>query len=123
MAVTREEVIEFLSNLTILEMADLVSELEEKWGVSAAAAVVAGPAAAGGEAAEEKTEFDVVLTEVGNQKIKVIKVVKEITGLGLKDAKDFVENLPKTVKEGLPKDQAEELVSKLTSAGAAAELK
>ena len=123
MAVTREEVIEFLSNLTILEMADLVSELEEKWGVSAAAAVVAGPAAGAGEAAEEKTEFDVVLTEVGNQKIKVIKAVKEITGLGLKDAKDFVENLPKTVKEGLPKDQAEELVSKLTSAGAAAELK
>ncbi len=122
MAVTREEVVGFLSGLTILEMADLVAELEEKWGVSAAAAVVAGPAA-GGESSEEKTEFDVILTEVGGQKIKVIKVIKEITGLGLKDAKDFVENLPKTVKEGLPKEQAEELVTKLSTAGAGAELK
>jgi len=122
MAVTREEVVEFLGGLTILEMAELVGELEEKWGVSAAAAVVAGPAGAG-DSAEEKTEFDVILTEVGGQKIKVIKVIKEITGLGLKDAKDFVENLPKTVKEGLPKDQAEELVTKLSTAGAGAELK
>ena len=123
MAVTREEVIDFLSGLTILEMADLVTELEEKWGVSAAAAVVAGPAAGAGEAAEEKTEFDVILTEAGSQKIKVIKLVKEITGLGLKDAKAFVESLPKHLKEGLPKDQAEELVSKLSAVGAGAELK
>ncbi len=123
MAVTREEVVEFLSGLTSLDMAELVKELEEKWGVSAAAAVVAGPAADGAAAAEEKTEFDVVLTDAGGQKIKVIKVVKEVTGLGLKDAKEFVENLPKAVKEGLPKDQAEELVAKLSSAGAVAELK
>ncbi len=124
MAVTREEVVEFLSQLTILDMAELVKELEEKWGVSAAAAVVSGPAADGAaSSAEEKTEFDVVLTDAGGQKIKVIKVVKEVTGLGLKDAKEFVENLPKAVKEGLPKDQAEELVAKLSSAGAVAELK
>jgi large subunit ribosomal protein L7/L12 len=102
-------------------MADLVKELEGAWGVSAAAAVAAGPAVAAQE--EEKTEFNVVLTEAGSQKIKVIKVVKEITGLGLKEAKDFVENLPKAVKEGLPKDQADELVAKLSEAGAIAELK
>lgn len=100
MAVNREEVVEFLSGLSILEMADLVKELEEKWGVSAAAAVAAGPAA-GGEEAAEKTEFDVILTELGGQKIKVIKAIKEITGLGLKEAKAFVEEIPKTVKEGL----------------------
>jgi len=122
MAVNREEVVEFLGGLTILEMADLVKELEEKWGVSAAAAVAAGPAAAGA-AAEEKTEFDVILTDVGAQKIKVIKAIKEITGLGLKDAKAFVESVPKTVKEGLSKEQAEELVEKLSTAGAGAELK
>ena len=122
MAVNREEVVEFLSGLTILEMAELVKELEEKWGVSAAAAVVAGPAA-GGEAAAEKTEFDVVLTDVGGQKIKVIKAIKEITGLGLKEAKAFVEEVPKTVKEGLSKEQAEELINKLAEAGAGAELK
>jgi len=122
MAVNREEVVEFLSGLTILEMADLVKELEEKWGVSAAAAVVAGPAG-GGEDAAEKTEFDVVLTDVGGQKIKVIKAIKEITGLGLKEAKAFVEEVPKTVKEGLSKEQAEELINKLAEAGAGAELK
>lgn len=122
MAVTRDEVIEFLSGMTILEMAELVSNLEEKWGVSAAAAVAAaGP----GEAVEaaEKTEFDVVLTDIGSQKIKVIKVVKEITGAGLKEAKAMVESAPKTLKEALPKDQAEELVAKLTAVGAVAELK
>ncbi len=123
MAVTREEVIEFLSGMTILEMADLVKELEEKWGVSAAAAVVAAGPADGGAAAEEKTEFDVVLTDVGGQKIKVIKAVKEITGLGLKEAKAMVEDTPKVLKEALPKDQAEELVAKLTAVGAVAELK
>ena len=122
MAINREEVVEFLCWLTILEMADLVKELEEKWGVSAAAAVAAGPAAAGG-AAEEKTEFDVILTDAGAQKIKVIKAIKEITGLGLKEAKAFVESTPKTVKEGLSKEQAEELVTKLSAAGAGAELK
>lgn len=123
MAINREEVIEYLSGLTILEMSDLVKELEEKWGVSAAAAVVAaGPAAGGGEAAE-KTEFDVVLSEAGGSKIKVIKVVKEITGLGLKEAKAFVDSLPKTVKEKLPKDQAQEIADKLIAAGATAEVK
>lgn len=125
MAVTRAEVIDFLSNLTILEMSDLVKELEAQWGVSAAAAVAvaAGSGDSSSAASEEKTEFDVVLTDGGQEKIKVIKVVKDVTGLGLKEAKALVDGAPQVVKQALPKDQAEDLVQKLIAAGAVAEMK
>ncbi|MBP1551413.1 MAG: 50S ribosomal protein L7/L12 [Oscillospiraceae bacterium] len=114
--------VEEIKTLTVLELAELVSAIEEEFGVTAAApvAVVAGPAAA---AAEEKTEFDVVLVEAGASKMGVIKAVKELTGLGLKEAKDLVDNCPKTVKEQAPKAEAEELKSKLEAAGAKVELK
>ena len=115
-----------LSALTVLEAAELSKMLEEKWGVSAAAPVAvaaAGGAAAGGEAAEEKDEFDVVLAEAGAQKINVIKEVRAITGLGLKEAKDLVEGAPKAVKEGVAKAEAEEIKKKLEEAGAKVELK
>ncbi|UTW54334.1 50S ribosomal protein L7/L12 [Kordiimonas sp. SCSIO 12610] len=120
-----EKIVEELSALTVLEAAELSKMLEEKWGVSAAAAVaVAGPAAAGGEAAaEEKDEFDVILADAGAKKINVIKEVRGITGLGLKEAKDLVEGAPKPVKEGVSKDEAEELKGKLEAAGAKVELK
>ncbi len=126
--ITKEEVIEWLSSQSVLEVAGLVKELEEKWGVSAAApvAVAAAPAAAGGAAApaqEEQTEFTVVLKSAGDKKIEVIKVVREITGLGLKDAKDLVEGAPKPIKEGTSKADANEIKSKLEAAGAAVELK
>lgn len=126
--ITKDEVIEWLSGQTVLEIAELVSALEEKWGVSAAApvaAVAAAPAggAAGGAPAEEKTEFDVVLTEAGGNKIAVIKEVRAITGLGLKEAKDLVEGAPKAVKEAAAKDDAEEIKKKLEAAGAKVELK
>lgn len=121
------KIVEDLSSLTVLEAAELSKMLEEKWGVSAAApvavAAAAGGAAAGGEAAEEKTEFDVVLAEAGAQKINVIKEVRGITGLGLKEAKDLVEAAPKAVKEGVSKDEAEEIKKKLEEAGAKVELK
>jgi large subunit ribosomal protein L7/L12 len=126
MAATREDVIEFLKNMTLLEASQLVKELEETFGVSAAAAAVAAPAAAGGEAAvavEEKTEFDVVLQAIGANKINVIKVVREVTALGLKEAKDLVEAAPKAVKEGVSKDEAETIKTKLTEAGATVEVK
>ncbi len=124
----KEDVIEWLSNQSVLDIAGLVKDLEEKWGVSAAApvAVAAAPGAGGGEAAEaaeEKTEFDVILAEAGGKKINVIKEVRAITGLGLKDAKDLVEGAPKTVKEAASKDEAEEIKSKLEAAGAKVELK
>lgn len=121
-----EKLVDDLSNLTVLEAAELSKMLEEKWGVSAAAPVAvaaAGGAAAGGEAAEEKTDFDVILAEVGDKKINVIKEVRAITGLGLKEAKDLVEGAPKPVKEGVPKDEAEEIKKKLEDAGAKVELK
>jgi large subunit ribosomal protein L7/L12 len=120
-----EKIVEELSALTVLEAAELSKMLEEKWGVSAAAAVaVAGPAAAGGEAAaEEKDEFDVILADAGAKKINVIKEVRGITGLGLKEAKELVEGAPKPVKEGVSKDEAEELKGKLEAAGAKVELK
>ena len=120
-----EKLVDELSNLTVLEAAELSKLLEEKWGVSAAAPVAAAAAgaAAGGEAEEVKTDFDVVLAEVGEKKINVIKEVRSITGLGLKEAKDLVEGAPKTVKEGVPKDEAEEIKKKLEAAGAKAELK
>ena len=126
--INKEQVIDWLSGQSVIEIAELVKELEEKWGVSAAApaaVAVAAPAGGGdaGEAAEEKTEFDVVLTEFGGNKIAVIKEVRGITGLGLKEAKDLVESLPKPVKEGASKSDAEEVVKKLETAGAKAELK
>jgi large subunit ribosomal protein L7/L12 len=122
--ITKEQLIEHIANMTVLELSELVKELEEKFGVSAAAAAVAVAPAAGGEAAaEEKTEFDVVLDAVGEKKINVIKEIRAITGLGLKEAKEFVESAPKTVKEGCPKEEAEELVKKLQEVGASASIK
>jgi len=122
-----EKIAEDLSSLTVMEAAELSKLLEEKWGVSAAApvAVAAAPGAAGGDAgaAEEKTEFDVILTAAGDKKINVIKEVRAITGLGLKEAKDLVEGAPKPVKEGASKDEAEEIKKKLEEAGASVELK
>jgi large subunit ribosomal protein L7/L12 len=129
MAATREDVIEYLKGMTLLEASQLVKELEETFGVSAAAAAVAAPAAgaaAGGEAAapaEEKTEFDVILQAAGGNKINVIKVVREVTALGLKEAKDLVEAAPKPVKEGVSKDEAETIRQKLADAGATVEVK
>jgi large subunit ribosomal protein L7/L12 len=123
--ITKEQVVEWLSAQTVLEVADLVKELEEKWGVSAAAPVAvaaAGPAAAA-EAAEEKDEFDVIFKAAGANKIASIKEVRAITGLGLKEAKDLVEGAPKPVKEGCSKDEAEEIKKKLEAAGAEVELK
>jgi len=122
-----EKIAEELSSLTVMEAAELATLLEEKWGVSAAAAPVAVAAAAGGDAggaaAEEKSEFDVVLTAAGASKINVIKEVRAITGLGLKEAKDMVEGAPKAIKEGVAKDEAESIKAKLEEAGASVELK
>ena len=124
--ITKDQVIEFISNMSVLEMSDLVKEMEEKFGVSAAAAAVAAPAAASGDAAapvEEKTEFDVILTSIGEKKINVIKEVRGITGLGLKEAKEAVESAPKSIKEGVTSEEAEEIKKKLEEAGASVELK
>ena len=121
-----QKIVDELSGLTVLEAADLAKMLEEKWGVSAAAAVAvaAGPAAGGGAAAaEEKTEFTVVLASAGDKKIEVIKEVRALTGLGLKEAKDLVEGAPKPVKEGIPKDEADKIKAQLEKAGAKVELK
>ena len=124
MAVTREEIIEALKEMSLLEASELVKDIEESFGVSAAAPVaVAAAPAAGAAAAEEKTEFDVVLEGFGDNKIAVIKVVREITGLGLKEAKEVVENAPKAIQEGVAKDKAEEIKAKLEEAGAAVTLK
>jgi large subunit ribosomal protein L7/L12 len=127
MAATKEELIDALSNLKVLEVVDLIKALEEKWGVSAAApvavaAVAAAPGAAA-PAAEEKTEFNVTMTSFGANKVGVIKVIREITGLGLKEAKDLVEGVPSTVKEAVSKADAEAIKKKLEEAGAAAEIK
>jgi len=123
--ITKDQVIEWLSSQTVLDIAGIVKDLEEKWGVSAAApvAVAAAPAAAAAAPAEEKTEFDVILTQIGQTKIAVIKEVRSLTGLGLKEAKDLVEGAPKAVKEGVSKDEAEEIKKKLEAAGATVELK
>jgi large subunit ribosomal protein L7/L12 len=125
--ITREQVIEYLSGLSVMDVAALTKELEDKWCVSAAPVAVAGAAVAAGDggaaAAEEKTEFDVVLKEAGAKKINVIKVIRELTSLGLKDAKELVDGAPKTVKEGVSKEEAEEAKKKLEEAGAAVELK
>jgi large subunit ribosomal protein L7/L12 len=119
-----QKIVDDLSSLTVLEAADLAKMLEEKWGVSAAAAVaVAGPAAAAAAPAEEKTEFTVVLTSAGDKKIEVIKEVRALTGLGLKEAKDLVEGAPKTVKDGATKDEAEKIKATLEKVGAKVELK
>ena len=116
--------VEEVKGLTVLELSELVHTLEEVFGVSAAAAAVAAPAAGGAaEAAEEKTEFDVILKSAGASKLNVIKIVREVTGLGLKDAKDLVDNCPKTLKEAVSKDDAEKIVAQLKEAGAEAELK
>ena len=130
MPVTKEEVIEFIANMSVLELSEFIKELEEKFGVTAAApvAAVAAVGAAPGapeaaQAAEEKTEFDVILKSAGAKKIQVIKVVREITGLGLKEAKALVDGAPKPVKEGVSKEEAEEVKKKLEEAGASAEIK
>jgi large subunit ribosomal protein L7/L12 len=122
---SREQVVDYLSNLPVIQITELVKTLEEKWGVSAAPVAVAGVAAAAApaEAVEEKTEFDVVLADGGANKINVIKAVREITNLGLKEAKDLVEGAPKTVKEGVSKDEAAEIKKKLEAAGAKVDVK
>jgi large subunit ribosomal protein L7/L12 len=124
MAVSKEEILETIGNMTVLEIVDLISAMEEKFGVSAAAAVAAAPAAAPVAAAEEvKDEFNVVMTSFGANKVGVIKVVRALTGLGLKEAKDLVEGVPATVKEGANKDEAEKMKKELEEAGASVELK
>lgn len=126
MAVSKDDILEAIANMSVMEVVDLVEAMEEKFGVSAAAAVAAAPAAAGGgeaAAAEEKTEFDVVLASFGDNKVGVIKAVRGITGLGLKEAKEMVEGAPAAVKEGVGKDDAEEMKKQLEEAGATVELK
>ena len=128
MAVTKEDVIEFISNMTVLELSEFIKELEDKFGVSAAAPVAvaaagAAPGAEAGGAEEEKTEFDVVLAEVGSQKIKVIKEVRAVTGLGLKEAKELVESAPKPIKEGISKEEAEKIKEQVEAVGAKVEIK
>ena len=123
MAITKEDILEAVGSLTVMELNDLVKAFEEKFGVSAAAVAVAGPAGAGAAAAEEKTELDVVLASAGDQKVGVIKVVRAITGLGLKEAKEAVDGAPSTLKEGVAKEEAEKIKAELEGAGAKAELK
>ena len=127
MAVSTEEILDTISNMTVMEVVDLISAMEEKFGVSAAAAVAAAPAAAGdaagGAAAAEKDEFDVVMKSFGGNKVAVIKVVRAVTGLGLKEAKEMVEGAPSTVKEAAAKDEAEDIKKQLEEAGAEVELK
>jgi large subunit ribosomal protein L7/L12 len=127
MSLNREQVVEFLSNMPVLELAELIKTLEDKWGVSAAAApvavAVAGAGAASAAPAEEKTAFDVILTDGGANKINVIKEVRAVTGLGLKEAKDLVEGAPKTLKEGVSKDEANKIKDLLTKAGAKVDIK
>lgn len=125
-AVSKDDILDAISNMTVLEVVDLISAMEEKFGVSAAAAVAAAPAAAGDSgaaAAEEQTEFDVVLTSFGSGKVAVIKAVRAITGLGLKEAKAAVESAPAALKEGISKEEAEEIKKQLEEAGASAEIK
>jgi len=125
MAATKEDVVSFIDNMTVLEMSEFVKELEDKYGVTAAApaVAVAAPAAGGESAAEEKTEFDVILTAIGDKKIQVIKEVRTITALGLKDAKDLVEAAPKAIKEGVKKEEAEEIQKKIEAVGGTVEVK
>ncbi len=124
MAVSKDDILETIANMSVMEVVDLISAMEEKFGVSAAAAVAAAPvAAAAGPAAEEKTEFDVVMTSFGDNKVAVIKAVRGVTGLGLKEAKDMVEGAPATVKEGASKAEADDIKKQLEEAGAKVELK
>ena len=125
MAASQEDILESISNMSVMEVVDLISAMEEKFGVSAAAAVAAAPVAAGdaGAAAEEKTEFDVVMTSFGSNKVSVIKAVRAITGLGLKEAKEMVEGAPATVKEAVSKEESEEVKKQLEEAGASVEVK
>jgi large subunit ribosomal protein L7/L12 len=125
MAISKDDILEAISNLTVLEVVDLISAMEEKFGVTAAApvAVAAAPAAGGAAAAEEKTEFDVVMTGFGDNKVNVIKVIRAVTGLGLKEAKDMVEGVPATVKEGANKAEAEDIKKQLVEAGATVDIK
>jgi large subunit ribosomal protein L7/L12 len=128
MAVTKEDVIEFISNMSVLELSELINEMEDKFGVSAAAPVAVavggvGGADGSGEAAEEKTEFDVILTSIGDKKIQVIKEVRAITSLGLKEAKELVEGAPQPIKEAVSKEEAEEIKSKVEAVGGSAEVK
>ena len=127
MATNKDDILKAIEEMSVMDLVDLISALEEKFGVTAAAAVAAAPAAAGGDgdapAAEEKDAFDVVLAAAGDQKVQVIKAVRAITGLGLKEAKDMVDGAPSTLKEGVKKEEAEEMLAKLTEAGATGELK
>ena len=127
MATSKDDILKAIEEMSVMDLVDLISAIEEKFGVTAAAAVAAAPAAAagdaGGDAAEEKDEFDIVLSAAGDQKVQVIKAVRAITGLGLKEAKDLVDGAPNTLKEGVKKEEAEEMVKQLTEAGATAELK
>jgi large subunit ribosomal protein L7/L12 len=124
MAVSKEDILEAISQMSVMDVVELIKSMEDKFGVSAAAVAVAAPAAAGAAAAvEEKTEFNVILAKAGDNKINVIKVVRELTGLGLKEAKDLVEGAPKAVKEGVAKAQADEIKKKLEEAGATVEVK
>ena len=126
MATSKDDILKAIEEMSVMELVDLISDIEEKFGVTAAAAVAAAPAAGGGDdapAAEEKTEFDVVLSAAGDQKVQVIKAVRTITGLGLKEAKDMVDGAPSTLKEGVKKEEAEAMLAQLTEAGATGELK
>ena len=127
MATNKDDILKAIEEMSVMDLVDLISAIEEKFGVTAAAAVAAAPAAAGGDgdapAAEEKDAFDVVLAAAGDQKVQVIKAVRAITGLGLKEAKDMVDGAPSTLKEGVKKEEAEEMLAKLTEAGATVELK
>ena len=127
MATSKDDILKAIEEMSVMDLVELISAIEEKFGVTAAAAVAAAPAAAagdaGGAAAEEKDEFDIVLSAAGDQKVQVIKAVRAITGLGLKEAKDLVDGAPNTLKEGVKKEEAEEMVKQLTEAGATAELK
>ena len=126
MATSKDDILKAIEEMSVMDLVDLISDIEEKFGVTAAAAVAAAPAAAAdgdSPAAEEKDSFDVVLAAVGDQKVQVIKAVRAITGLGLKEAKDMVDGAPSTLKEGVKKEEAEEMIAKLTEAGASGELK
>ena len=127
MAISKDDILKAIEDMSVMELVELISDIEEKFGVTAAAAVAAAPAAAGGDGdapvAEEKDSFDVVLSAVGDQKVQVIKAVRSITGLGLKEAKDMVDGAPSTLKEGVKKDEAEAMLAQLTEAGASGELK
>ena len=127
MATSKDDILKAIEDMSVMELVELISDIEEKFGVTAAAAVAAAPAASGGDgdapAAEEKDSFDVVLSAVGDQKVQVIKAVRSITGLGLKEAKDMVDGAPSTLKEGVKKDEAEAMLAQLTEAGATGELK